>query len=69
MSTAMTALQVADFIQGGSAEVMEVRWYRNNPAERKILVTVQITNELMPRCILLAEGSHPVYHTLKGAAE
>lgn len=66
-SEGKTANQRADEVLKGLAEVVTVKWYRNRSETAKLVVTVRNFCETATTTILVSEGSHDLYDSLKGA--
>jgi hypothetical protein len=56
-----------DMIVSGAAEVLEVKWYRDNPANKALCIRARTTNKIAT--VFVTEGTHAVYDLLKSAAE
>ena len=64
---AMTATEVLDSVLTHESHVVEVKWYRNSPASKKLLMTVSVPGHGLTK-VLAPEGSHQLYDAFKGVA-
>lgn len=61
-----TADQLLRELCDGAVELLKVQWHRNKPATKKLLLTIK--DERGTTKVMLPEGSHELYDSLKGVA-